>query len=263
MKNDKTSIIIPAYNEEKRIGKTLETYSDYFDKLVKEKKCDYEIIVVINNSTDKTEEVVKNAARKNKRIVCMNLKQKGKGLAVKEGFREALKRESSLVGFVDADLATPPESFYFLMKNIEEFDGAIASRYLPESKITPAFNFRRNFVARGFNFIVRALFLLKYSDTQCGAKLFTNKAARAIVEKVRMSQWAFDVELLYVLKRSGLKVRELPTTWTEVGGGSIRVIRTSLQMFLALIQLRIVNSRFKFLLKPLKPIISRFWKFIH
>jgi glycosyltransferase involved in cell wall biosynthesis len=258
----KFSLIIPAYNEEKRISKTLKVYTDYFDETAKTKKFDYEIIVVINNTKDRTEEIVKEIAQRNKKISYMNFKEKGKGFAVKEGFKDALKRDSELIGFVDADLATPPEAFYFLIENIGSADGAIASRYLRESKITPSFNFRRNFVAKVFNFVVNSLFFLGYNDTQCGAKLFKRKACEAIVREVRMSQWAFDVELLYVLKKRGLKIKELPTTWREVEGGSIKIAKTSLQMFMALVQLRIIKSRLKFLLRPLKPIINRFWRMI-
>ncbi|MBU0907093.1 MAG: glycosyltransferase [Nanoarchaeota archaeon] len=260
MVKHKLSIIVPAYNEEKRIERMLNSYLKFFDALEKNKRIDYEIIVVINNTRDKTEDVVKKFMEKSKNVSFLNFKKGGKGFAVKEGFKEALKRDSDLIGFVDADLATPPESFYFLVKKIGRFDGAIASRYLPESRITPAYNFRRAIVAKVFNFLVRSLFFIHLSDTQCGAKLFSRRAAEMIVKKVEMSQWAFDVELLYVLNKHGFVVRDFPTNWKDVGGSKIEIVKGSLQMFLSLIQLRMVHSPFRRLLRPLKPFIGLIWR---
>src|SRR3989344_986048 len=133
----KICIIIPAYNEERRIGKTLEYYSNYFNNLFKKEKLDYEILVVINNTTDRTEEVVKKLAERNKRVLYLNLKPGGKGFAVIEGFKDALKRENDLIGFVDADMATSPEEYWKLIKNIGNYDGIIASRYVKGAIIDP------------------------------------------------------------------------------------------------------------------------------
>ena len=259
----KVSIIVPAYNEEKRIGRTLEKYSQFFDALVNEKKLDYEIVVVINNTKDRTEEIVSELARRNKKLRYLNFKRGGKGFAVVEGFKDALKRNSDLIGFVDADMATSPEEFYKLIRAINGFDGVIASRYVEGAIVYPAFNFRRKIVAKVFNFIVNVLFFLHITDTQCGAKMFSRRACEEIIEEVKMSQWAFDVELLYVLKKKGFRVKEVPTKWREVEGGSIKIVKSSMQMFLSLIQLRVVNSRFKRLLKPMKPIIGLVWRMVY
>ncbi len=259
----KVSIIVPAYNEEKRIGRMLEKYSQFFDALVNEKKLDYEIIVVINNTKDRTEEIVSELVARNKKVKYLNFKRGGKGFAVVEGFKDALKRDSDLIGFVDADMATSPEEFYKLIRAINGFDGVIASRYVEGAVVYPAFNFRRIIVARIFNFMVRALFLINFKDTQCGAKLFNKPASREITSTVRMSQWAFDVELLYALKKKGFRVKEIPTTWREVEGSNIKIIKSSIQMFLSLIQLRAVNSRLKKLLKPMKPVIGLVWRIIY
>jgi glycosyltransferase involved in cell wall biosynthesis len=258
----KVSIVVPAYNEEKRIGKMLQSYSEYFNGLVKSNILNYEILVVINNTRDKTEEVVREIARKNQRIKYLNLKEGGKGFAVIEGFKEVLKKDSDLIGFVDADLATSPEAYYDLIKNIGKYDGAIASRYLAGSEITPSYTFRRAVVAKVFNFLVTSLFPLKVTDTQCGAKLFNRRATEIIAEKVKMSQWAFDVELLYVLRKRGFRVIEIPTKWTDIAGSKIRLIKSSVQMFLSIIQLRIVYSKFRRIMGLLRPITSLFWRLV-
>jgi len=252
----KISIIMPAYNEEKRIGNTLKEYSHCFEKSRKNKKLDYEILVVINNTKDNTEKVVKSYSRKNKRIIYLNLVRGGKGYAVIEGFKDALKRDNDLIGFVDADLATPPEQYFRLVENIGDSDGAIANRYLKGSKITPEHSFRRSLVGRGFNFLVRSLFLMSHTDTQCGAKVFTRSSLKNVLPEMTITEWAFDIDLLYAYKRNGFKVISVPTVWYEKQGSKLRIGRVSLQMFLAVLQLRLLRSKFKDLIRVIKPIIS-------
>jgi len=256
----KISIVIPAYNEEKRIGKTLQEFSDFFENLRKKRKVDYAILVVINGTTDNTENVVKRHAIKNKNIIYINLPKGGKGYAVIEGFKKAIKDKNEIVGFVDADLATPPEQYWRLIENINGFDGAIANRYLKESKITPPFGFRRTIVSMVFNLIVRSLFLLPYTDTQCGAKVFKSEALKEIIPEMTITEWAFDIDLLYACKKHNFKIKSIPTIWFEKEGGSLKVGRVSIQMFLAVLQLRILRSRLSRVLKVIKPLISLIYK---
>ena len=116
----KLAIVIPAYNEEKRIGKTLQAYSECFEKLRKNKLLDYEILIAINGTTDNTEKIVNSFARKNKSIASINLKEGDKGNAVIQGIKFFLKRKNDLIGFVDADMSTPPEEFARLAKKHDE-----------------------------------------------------------------------------------------------------------------------------------------------
>src|SRR3989344_8183585 len=109
----KISIIIPAYNEEKRIGRTLEEYLKFFSiKKKQEKIRNFEILVVINNTKDRTEEIVKEKQKKCMELRYLNFKQGGKGFAITEGFKDALKRDNKLIGFVDADMSTSPEEYF-------------------------------------------------------------------------------------------------------------------------------------------------------
>jgi glycosyltransferase involved in cell wall biosynthesis len=123
------SIIIPAHNEEKRIGETLENYFKFFDKTSKTNNFEYELIVVLSGCNDKTGQVAESYRNPSLRII--DVKKKGKGLAVKEGFKDALERDNDLIGFVDADMATFPEDFFDLFKHIGSADGMIANRYDP------------------------------------------------------------------------------------------------------------------------------------
>ena len=257
----KISIIMPAYNEEERIGKTLEAYSNYFKNNNNPNLESYEILVVINNTKDNTLGVVKSYQKRDKNIKYLNFKQGGKGFAVLEGFKHALKDKSlTHIGFVDADLATKPEFFDLLINSIENSQGAIANRYLPESTITPGLTFRRMVMASVFKLIVRSLFLLPYSDTQCGAKLFSRKATKILVNETKLSQWAFDVELLFRLKQNGILVKQVRTDWEDIDGSKISLIKSPIQMILAILQLRLTNSHFKRLLRPIKPLISWIYK---
>src|SRR3989344_5827086 len=180
----KVSIVIPAYNEEKRIGRTLEDYSDYFENVRKKEKIDYEILVVINNTTDDTSGVVKMYQKTNPRIRYLDLPKGGKGYAVIEGLKDALKRENNFIGFVDADGATPPEAYYDLAKKIGNSDAILASRYIEGAKLYPPMTFRRIVVGKLFHFIVKILFFMPIEDTQCGAKLFSRKATEILTRKV-------------------------------------------------------------------------------
>ena len=241
----RVSIIIPTYNEEKRIGITLKEYSEYFDNLVKQKKLAYELVVVINNSNDKTEEIVKKISLQNKNIRYLNFKEGGKGFAVIEGFKDSLKRENDSIGFIDADMATNPEEFYKLIKKATKYDGAIASRYKKGAVILPPPTLMRLIAKRLFNNVVRSILFLPYKDTQCGAKIFGREVIEEILASLTMSNWAFDVDLLYNAKKKGFKIAEVPTRWVNKSYSKIRFWRTGPWMVLGVIRLRIINSLFK------------------
>lgn len=258
----KFSIVMPAYNEEKRIGRTLEDYSSFFEKIRKRDKFEYEILVVINNTKDNTAGVVEIYQKTNPRIRYIELTKGGKGYAVIEGFKDALKKENKLIGFVDADGATPPEAYYDLIKNIGNSDSILASRYLKGAKLYPPMTFRRVVVGKIFHFIVKCLFFMPIEDTQCGAKVFSRVATEILVKRVGMTQWAFDIEMLYELKRRGMKIKEIPTIWKEVEGSKLNILKTSIQMFMAVVQLRLVKSPFKKLLKPMKYPVVGLWRLL-
>jgi len=247
---EKIAIIIPAYNEEKRIAKTLEEYGKFFMNLKKTGKIDSEILVVINNTNDNTEEIVKKYQKKYKIISYLNFKQGGKGFAITEGFKKVLKNEKiKLIGFVDADMATLPSAYYELVKNIGAYDGIIASRYIPGAKVNPRQSMKRVLVSRVFNFLIRCLFLMNYRDTQCGAKIFKRKTLAQIIEHLGITQWAYDIDLLYQIKRKNLKLREFPTIWSDKEYSKINIKKAGTNMVLGVIRLRILYSPIKSFIK--------------
>jgi glycosyltransferase involved in cell wall biosynthesis len=255
---EKLSIIIPAYNEEKRIGNTLLEYSKFFRGLKKKKILDFEILVVINGTTDNTEGVVKKYQKKFKEILCMNrLDIAAKGLAIIEGFKDALTRENTLIGFVDADMATPPEAYYELFKNLGRYGGVIASRYVKGSRVFPKQSVQRVIVSRIFNILIRSCLLIPQRDTQCGAKLFQKEVVEKILPELKMSKWAFDVDLIFAAHKIGYKIKEQKTIWGDKEDSKINFMKAGPMMGLAVIRLRILNSPFKGMITFYDKIVSK------
>jgi glycosyltransferase involved in cell wall biosynthesis len=256
----KLAIVIPAYNEEKRIGATLKEYGNFFNKLKKERVLDYEILVVINNTQDNTQGIVQQYQKHNRNIKFLNLRPGGKGFAIIQGFKHELGEKNDLIGFVDADASTPASAFYDLVKNIDNYDAIIASRYIKGAIVQPKQTIFRRVASRVFNFLIRTLFLMTYKDTQCGAKIMKSYAVKKIISKLGITQWAFDIDLLYWLEKYNLRVKEHPTRWLDKEASTLNVKKASIQMFLSIIQLRVVHSPLKRILSPFKPIIGIIWR---
>jgi glycosyltransferase involved in cell wall biosynthesis len=237
------SIIMPAYNEEKRIKDTLLAYSKYFNNL--SKKINYNILVVINNTSDNTQGIVKQISKTNKKITHITLERGGKGYATLEGFKLAIENNSDLIGFVDADLATPPEAFFDLVKGIENYDAAIASRYIPGAIVNPKPTIPRYLVSRIYNSLIRAVFLIPHRDTQCGAKLFKLQALKEILPNIGMTRWAFDFDLIYNLRKQNFRIKDIPTKWSDKEYSKINLMEAGPFMALSIIRLRILNSPLK------------------
>ncbi|MDP1695954.1 MAG: glycosyltransferase [archaeon] len=243
----KVSIIMPAYNEEKRIESTLKAYSTYFKNNLKKEGLDYEILVAINNTTDRTEEIVKKISKSDKKIIYISLIKGGKGYAIIEGFKDALKRNNDLIGFVDADMATPPEAYHALIKGIKEHGGAIASRWTKGSVIKAKQTLRRRIMSTGFNALVRSMFLMPYRDTQCGAKLFKKEVIQAIVNEIGITDWAFDIDLIYKIRKKEFRIKEIPTIWYDKRDSKLNLNRVPFQMFAGISRIRLINSPFNFI----------------
>ncbi len=243
----KISIVIPVYNEEKRIGKTLEEYVKFFRQKKKSKEIkSFEIITVLNGCKDNTLWVVKSYKKKYREIKILDFKKAAKGFAVTEGFKYALKNNDNLlIGFVDADMSTSSAAYFDLIDKIKDYDGIIASRYIKNSIVRPKQTFIRRLASRVFNFLIRTLFFLNYRDTQCGAKLFKRKATKIIVGNIGITEWAFDIDMLYIAKKNNLKIRELPTIWEDKAGSKLNIKKTSIRMFFSIIRLRINYSMFR------------------
>lgn len=242
----KISIIAPAHNEEKRIRPFLDSYCPYFAGKQTAAQ-DVEIIVVVNHSTDATESIVRDYMQTYPFLRLITEERKvGKGGALLIGFDRA---DGDLIGFVDADGATPPDAFMDLIHHLDQAEVIIASRWMRGADVQPPQPLSRRVASRIFNTMVRLMFGFKISDTQCGAKLMKGDALKKIRPDVGITQWAFDVDLLYQFKRHGFRIVEYPTRWHDVSGSKVDVVRASLEMAVALVRLRLIYSPFRFIVK--------------
>lgn len=210
------SIVIPAFNEEKRLPHTLTVVSRYLAENPREF---YEVIVVDDGSSDATAEVAHSAGAR----VVRNDRNRGKGYSVRRGMLEA-KGAWSL--FSDADLSTPIEELETLWRAARDTGApvAIGSRAIDRSRIGVHQSAFRETMGIVFNFLMRLETGLPFRDTQCGFKLFETSAAREIFSRQRLEGFGFDVEVLYIATRLGYRVLEVPVRWNDVPGTRVSVL---------------------------------------
>lgn len=243
-------LLIPAYNEESRIEPVLSAYARHFRSHYRGK---FRIVVVLNGCTDNTLGVVRSAQAGHPEIEHLEFKGRiGKGGALIEGLK--LAPTTDLIGYVDADGATAPEAFLELVALASQADCVIGSRWLPGSILHQAQSTRRQFASRVFHTIVQLCFWMNIRDTQCGAKVMRRAAVEKVHSHLTIADMAFDINLLYVLRREGFSILEAPTEWTDKIGSKVALGKTSLTMLLSVIRLRLVYSPFYRWLRPLRPL---------
>ncbi|MGA2865343.1 MAG: glycosyltransferase [Verrucomicrobiota bacterium] len=243
-------LLIPAYNEEHRIEPVLRDYARYFQEHYRGK---FQLVVVLNGCRDNTRAVVERVAAEYPAVSFREfLEPIGKGGALIEGLK--LAPLADLIGYVDADGATPARAFHELVKRSGEADGVIASRWLPGAVLHAEQSGQRQFASRVFHCIVELFFQMHLKDTQCGAKVMRRQAVETIHSALRIADMAFDINLLYSLKRAGFRILEVPTEWTDKIGSKVTLLRTSLVMFLSVVRIRLIYSPCYKWLRPLRPL---------
>ncbi len=250
-------LLIPAYNEERRIEPVLRDYGHYFSKNYSGK---FQLVVVLNGCRDNTQGVVERVAKDFPALSHLVFAAPiGKGGALIEGLK--LAPLADVIGYVDADGATPPAALHDLVKRIGEADCVIGSRWLPGAVLHQVQTGQRQFASRVFHLIVEALFRMHIRDTQCGAKVMRRAAVEKIHSRLLIADMAFDINLLYSLKRAGFRVLEVPTEWTDKAGSKVRLFRTSLTMFLSVVRIWLVyHPRLYKSLRPLRPLEAWVYK---
>ena len=231
------SIVIPAHNEAKRIAPTMKSYLEYF--LVKYPG-NFEIIVVLNGCEDNTLEIVNRYAVESREVKVYSIEKRGKGHALKCGFKAA---SGNIISFTDADGATSPEELDRLMQMIDGRDGIIASRWLRDSVLLRQQGLGRRIASRGLNTLVRLMFKLPFSDTQCGAKVFKKTALDAVIADVKNGDFTFDIELLHKMGKKGFRVVECGITWQDKAKSKLNIPLVVPQMLINLIRLRVNSYR--------------------
>lgn len=221
------SVVIPAYNEQDRLGPTLARVQSYLAAQTYQS----EVIVVDNASADRTAGVAREAG-----VRVIPEPQRGKGAAVRAGM---LAAAGEYLLFSDADLSTPIEEVERLFQALRAgHDIAIASRALPESKLPVRQPWYRELVGRAGNLLVRALAVRGIADTQCGFKLFPREIARRLFGAQRMTGIAFDMEVLFLAQRLKLRIAEVPVTWVDSPDSRISRVRDSLDAVKDLLRIR-------------------------
>ena len=250
-------LLIPAYNEETRIEPVLRDYARFFKEHYQGK---FQLVVILNGCRDNTLGVVQRVAREFFSISYRDFPAPiGKGGALIEGLK--LAPLADLIGYVDADGATPPQAYLELVKKIGAADCVIGSRWLPGAVIHQSQTGRRQFASRVFHFIVQTLFWLHIRDTQCGAKVMKRTVVEKIHSHLLIADMAFDINLLVAIKRAGFKILEVPTEWTDQVGSKVALTHTSLTMLLSVIRVRLIYwPRLYLLLRPLKPVETWLYK---
>ncbi len=245
-------LLIPAYNEEARIEPVLREFGHYFQNHY---HGNFQLVVVLNGCRDNTRGVVERVAKEFSSISLLDFPDPiGKGGALIEGLKLASKAE--VIGYVDADGASPPEAFHALVKRLNEADCIIGSRWLPGAVLHQAQPWLRRFSSRCFHLVVQSLFWMNIKDTQCPCKVMRRAAAEKIHPTLQIADLAFDVNLLVSLKRAGFTVKEVPTEWTDKIGSKVSssLFRASLTMFLSVVRVRLIYSPLYKLLGPLRPL---------
>jgi glycosyltransferase involved in cell wall biosynthesis len=234
MKYRSCSIVIPAYNEAKRLPRTLQPILAFIEA----KAWDAEVIVVNDGSTDGTADVVRGFSAANAMVSLVdNPVNCGKGQSIRDGVRRAT---GDTILFTDADNSTPIEDAEKLLTAIERgADIAIGSRWVDRKLQVQPQPWYRRLNGRAYNLLLRSILGLDYKDTQNGFKAFTRTAAKTIFGLQRITGWGFDAEVLYLAKQFGFIVREIPVEYTYYAEGSkIRPYRDGARMLSELLQVR-------------------------
>jgi len=227
------SIVIPAYNEGQRLAPTLKEVLAY----VRQQGWDTEVIVVNDGSRDNTSEIVREFARTNPNLrLIENPGNRGKGYSVRNGI---LNSHGDIVIFSDADLSSPIEEAPKLLQALNSgADIAIGSRWLRAELQTQRQSLHRQLFGRVFNLLLRITLSLQFKDTQCGFKAFTRQAAQKILPLQRIERWGFDPEILFLARKFGFRVDEVPVRWGHSGGTRIHPLIDGARMFQEMLRVR-------------------------
>ena len=226
------SIIIPAYNEEVRLAKTLPVLKEFLER----QEYSWEVVLVDDGSADRTSEVLQQFFSPEEGRSFKHMPNRGKGYSIRRGVAEA---RGEILLFSDADFSTPIDEFPKLYQHIQNgFDIAIGSRSLPESNVEVHQAWVREGMGKIFNLLVRIILLRGFIDTQCGFKCVRRKAAAPIFSQLTIDGFGYDVEFLFLAQKNGLKIKETPVLWRNHPDSRVRILQDSFRMLTDLITVR-------------------------
>jgi glycosyltransferase involved in cell wall biosynthesis len=218
------TIVIPAYNEESRLPATLTRVSEALEL----RDEPYEVLVVVNGSTDRTADVVKEASARDGNVRLIVTQLRGKGRAVKIGIVEA---RGDRIVFADADLSTPIEEVIALADRLDERHQVVIASREGRGARRVGEPYVRHLMGRVFNLLVQVMAVRGIQDTQCGFKAFTRQCAQDVFRRQRIVGFGFDVEVLYLARRLGYGIKEVPVTWEYAASSRVDPVKDTIRMF--------------------------------
>lgn len=225
------SVVVPAFNEERRLPSAIDQLTAYLAAI----PFAAEVLIVENGSVDRTPEIGDEAAATDERFRSLHLRSRGKGRAVREG---VLAARGQMILFCDADFSMPVEGISDLIAAVkDQADIAIASREAPGARRIGE-PWRRHLQGRVFNWLVRVFALPGLQDTQCGFKAFRRDVARDLFRRQVLDGWAFDVEVLFLARKRGYRVQEVPITWRYDASSRVSPVRDTIAMLRELVTIR-------------------------
>jgi dolichyl-phosphate beta-glucosyltransferase len=233
MLNKKISVVIPCFNEGKTIGQNIRKINHYLERTI----ATYEIIAVNDGSRDNTLEELQKIQKEISLKIISHPQNEGKGKVVRDGI---LSSQNELVMFLDADLAIPIEELEkFLVAIDQGYDLAIASRFVPGLKVLCPVLWYRKIMERVFR-LLRMVILnsWKVQDTQCGFKVFRTPVAQKIFRMSTVKRFAFDAEIIFIAKKFGYTIKELPIILQNPEKSHVRLFRDPINMFFSLLEIR-------------------------
>ncbi len=247
------SVVIPAYNEERRLPQTLATYLAALER----EERPYEIIVVVDGVTDRTAEVARSFAHRGVRVLEFS-RRLGKGGAIKAGVDVA---RYDCVGYVDADGPVLASDLVRMVNALPTCDAVIASRWVRGSHVVVQQPISRVVMGRVWNALTRSLLLLPVKDTQCGAKFFRRSVLTSSLRSVSITNWAFDAGLLFHLRKKGYFLREVPVTWNHADDSRLNPGTEAPKMFLSVLAVRVMSWRYARWIP--KSVVQRFQQMVN
>ncbi|MCI0902629.1 MAG: glycosyltransferase family 2 protein [Chloroflexi bacterium] len=224
-------ITIPVYNEEEVLPRTIATLTEFLEANLSNP---WQVTIADNASTDSTQAVSEMLCRKHPGVFYLRIPQKGRGRALRTAW---LDSQADIVSYMDADLSTDLSHFPQLIKALESGNHiAVGSRLSKDSQVSRGF--KREFISRGYNLLINAMFFTGLPDAQCGFKALTRATAEAIVPSIKNNNWFFDTELLVIAAKRGFNIASVPVKWIDDPASTVNIASTAKEDIKGLMRLR-------------------------
>ncbi|MDE2939033.1 MAG: glycosyltransferase family 2 protein [Chloroflexota bacterium] len=224
-------VVVPVYNEEAALPGSIERLTEF---LAGHLHSSWRVTIADNASTDGTGAVSRELSTTYPNVHYYYLPQKGRGRALRAAWLES---DADIVSYMDVDLSTDLSHFPQLVEALESgYDVAVGSRLSRDSQVTRAF--KREFISRSYNVLIKSLFFTPFPDAQCGFKALTRQAAQAIIPGIENNNWFFDTELLIIAAKRGYRIKSVPVKWDDDPTSTVNITSTAMENIGGLLRLR-------------------------